>query len=66
MGLLSSASWISCSISSFDEELQQADGLLQLRGHGQRLADLELEGLFHASIILERTFGAHSIGTAPA
>jgi hypothetical protein len=41
-------------------KLQQADGLLQLGGHGQGLPDPELERRFHASIILSAIRWAQS------
>ncbi len=49
MTLLSNASRI-CCLKLQHGQLQQADGLLQLRGHGQLLAESELQGgLEHSS-----------------
>jgi hypothetical protein len=35
-------------------QLQEADSLLQLRGHGQLLTQLELQGGFQHGSVLER------------
>ena len=41
-------------------KLQQADGLLKLGGHGERLTEFKLEGLFHRLIILRALAKAQS------